>query len=311
MKKGEDSYYDMITFKRVLKSGWRGFKIQSGFSLATIFIMIMTISLVTSLFLLQETSKLLVENIQEKVDMSVYFDKEFSAEEILKVKEELAQVPEIKSIKYISKDEALDKFTERHRDDETIMESLEEVGQNPLLASLNIKAWEADQYESIAKVIENSSFGNQIAKMDYSEKKPAIEKLFSIISSINKAGIIFSAILALLVIVIAFNTVRLAIYSSKTEIETMRLVGASNWFIRGPFLVQGAICGFFATLITLILFTGVIFLVSPKIEIIAPGLNLFGYFLGNFFVILLLQLAAGVGLGVFSSWLAVRKYLRV
>ncbi|RLC33964.1 MAG: hypothetical protein DRZ76_03585 [Candidatus Nealsonbacteria bacterium] len=301
----------MTTFKRILKLGWKGFKMQSGFSLATIFIMVMIISVVTSLFLLQETTNLLVENIEEKVDMAVYFDKEFSADEIMEVKKELSQVPEIKSIKYVSKDEALQKFSERHKDDKVIMESLEEVGQNPLLASLNIRAWEASQYENIAKVIENSSFASHISKMDYSEKKPAIEKLFSITASINKAGIIFSAILALMVLIIAFNTAKLAIYNFKAEIETMRLVGASNWFIKGPFLVQGAICGFLAALIAAVLFTAALFFVSPKIELIAPGVNFFGYFLENIFIIFLIQLASGVGLGVLSSWLAVRKYLKV
>ncbi len=301
----------MTTFKRILKSGWKGFRVQSGFSLATIFIMVMTISVVTSLFLLQKTTRLLVENIEEKVDMAVYFDKEFSADEIMEVKKELSQVPAIESIKYISKDEALQKFSERHKDDEVIMESLEEVGQNPLLASLNIKARDANQYEEIAKAIENSSFSGQVAKMDYYEKKPVIDKLFSVTASINRAGIILSAILALMVLIIAFNTARLAIYNSKEEIETMRLVGASNWFIKGPFLVQGAICGLLAALITVGLFVVALFFVSPKIELIAPGVNLFGDFLENIFIIFLIQLAAGVSLGMLSSWIAVRKYLKV
>jgi len=301
----------MITFKRILRSGWTSFRVNSGFSLATIFIMIMMISMVTSLFLLQKTSKLLVGIIQEKVDMRVYFDKEFSADEILQIQEELARIPEIKSIKYISKEEALEKFSEKHKNNEIILESLKEVGQNPLLASLNIRAWQASQYESIVNALENSSFSGQIVKMDYFEKKPAIEKLFSITAGVNKIGVISSTVLALVVLIIAFNTVKLAIYNSKEEIETMKLVGASNWFIRGPFLVQGAICGVLATLISFVLFIGAIFFLSPKIEIIVPELNPFGYFVSNLLIIFLLQLVTGIGLGVFSSWLAVRKYLKV
>ena len=301
----------MITsLRRIVQSGWSGFKRNGGFSLATIFIMVMMISVVTSLFLLRETGRLLIEDIQEKVDMRIYFDKEFSAEEILEIQKELSGIPEIKSVKYVSKEEALQKFFEKHKDDEVILESLEEVGSNPLLASLNIRAWEAGQYETIAEIINNSSFAPQIIKMDYSEKKPAIEKLFSITASVTRTGIIVSAVLAWVVLVIVFNTVQLIIANSKEEIQTMKLVGASNWFVRGPFLVYGAICGFLAALITSLLFAGILFFLSPKIRIIAPGLDLFGYFLSNLLIIILIQLTVGMGLGIFSSWLAVRKYLK-
>ena len=148
-----------------------------------------------------------------------------------------------------------------------------------------------------------------IAKVDYSQKKPVIERLFSLTSNINTTGIVLSIILALVAVLIAFNTVRIAIYNSKEEIETMRLVGASDWFIRGPFMVQGIISGLWAVLITFLIFSAAVYFLSPKVAIIVPGLNLSSFFFSNFLVILLLQLAAGVGLGVIASWLAVRKHL--
>jgi len=117
--------------------------------------------------------------------------------------------------------------------------------------------------------------------------------------------------LALVAILVVFNTVRLAIYSSREEIRVMRLVGASNWFIRGPFLVQGAISGFAAVVITLLIFTGALFFLSPKLEILFPGLNIFNSFTGNFGMLFLIQIFAGVGLGVVSSIIAIRKYLKI
>lgn len=243
--------------------------------------------------------------------MAVYFAYEPSSEEIINIQKELFALAEVKSLEYVSKDEALEKFVERHYDEEIIMESLEEVGGNPLLASLNIKAWESAQYAAISSFLETASFRSLIEKVDYYEKKPAIDKMFSLTSSINTTGIIFGGILALVAVLIAFNTVRIAIYNSKDEIETMRLVGASNWFIRGPFLVQGVIGGILAVFISFLMFSVAVWFLGPKVDIIIPGLHLSSYFFGNFVVILLLQLVAGVGLGSVASWLAVRKYLKI
>lgn len=301
----------MTSFKRILKSGWIGFRRNGGLSLATIFIMVMTISLVTSLFLLQKTSNFLVVSLEEKVDMAIYFTEEPSIEEIVAIQEELFSLPEVKNLEYISKAEALEKFTERHQGEEVIMESLAEVGGNPLLASLNVRAWEATQYAAISSFLETASFKDLITKVDYSQKKPAIEKLSSLTSSINTTGIVLSIVLAVVAVLIAFNTVRIAIYNSRDEIETMKLVGAANWFIRGPFLVQGVIAGVLAVLITFLVFSVAVWFLSPKMEIIVPGLGMSSYFFSNFLMILFLQLVAGVGLGVFSSWIAIRRYLKI
>jgi len=298
-------------FKRIFNSGWRNFKRQSGFSLATIVIMTMIVSLATLVFLLQKTSQSLIEDLEASVDLRVYFEEDLSTEELMDIREELARVPEIKSVEYVSREEALHGFTARHKDNPVIMESLEEVGTNPFLASLNINAWEPAYYGSIAGFLENSAFSEIITKIDYTQKAPAIERLFSITSAISQAGLILGLVLVLVVMIIIFNTARLAIYNSKEEIEIMRLVGASNWFIRGPFLVQGVLCGLLATLIALLLFSGILYYISPKLEVLSPGLNVFAFFINNLFIILGIQLLAGVGLGILSSALAVRKYLRV
>ncbi|MDA1337147.1 MAG: FtsX-like permease family protein, partial [bacterium] len=119
---------------------------------------------------------------------------------------------------------------------------------------------------------------------------------------------LFAGFIAVLV---AFNTIRLTIYGSRDEIEVMRLVGASNWFIRGPFIIQGVIVGVLATLITTLLFFPVTLFVGIKLQSFAPGFDLFSYFASNLLVIVFLQLAVGVGLGVISSLLALRRHLRV
>jgi len=301
----------LISLKRAIKSGWKGFRRQGGLSFATIFILIITISLVTSLFFFQKTSQYLVESLKEKVDMYVYFQEELTNDRIMEIQEELSKMPEIKEIVYISREEALERFKERHEKDEAILESLQELGRNPLLASLNIKAWDATQYAAISSFLTNASFNDLIAKVDYQQKKSAIDKIFSITDSINTAGVVASIIFAVVAVLVAFNTVRLAIYNRREEIETMRLVGASNWFIHGPFLVQGMISGLLAVLTTLIIFGVGLYFLAPHLEFLIPGCNIFDYFLNNLWLVVLLQLATGVGLGALSSWIAVMKYLKI
>lgn len=298
------------SLSRIIKSGWVDFRRNSGLSFATIFIMVLAISLATSLFLFQKTSQVLTQTIEEKVDMYIYFNEELSSDEILEIQNELSKISGIRNIEYVSREEALNRFISRHRDDEALMQSLEELGSNPLLSSLNIQAWEASQYAAISNYLAASPFNDLIAKIDYQQKKPVIEKLTSITSGVNTAGMVSSIVLALVAVLVAFNTVRLAIYNSREEIETMRLVGASNSFISGPFFVQGTIVGLLASLITLLIFGIGLFFLSPGLRLLLPGFNIFSYFISNLLIIFSIQLVAGIGLGVVSSSLAIRKYLK-
>lgn len=302
----------MITLlKRITRLGFVSFKRQAGLGFATIFIMVITISLITGLFLSKEATDYLIVNIQEKVDISVYFKKDSTEDNILKIRDELSEISEVKEVEYVSKDQALERFTEKHKNNILLMEALEEVGGNPFLASLNVRAWKAAQYETITNFLNASSFNGLIDKVDYHQNKLVIDKLFSVTSWINQVGVVVSFILVVIAVLVIFTTVRLAISNSKEEISVMRLVGASNWFIRGPFIIQGIIIGTLATVITFSLFAAVCFYLSGRLETVIPGLNFSVYFSTNFITILLIQFATAVGLGTFSSWIAVRKYLKV
>lgn len=300
-----------ILLKRIISAGWKIFSRNIGLSIATIFIMVLVISLASFLFLLNPASKILVSDIKEKVDISVYFKEDVLSEDILEVKSAISEIPEVKEVKYVSKEQALENFITKHRDDPTLMESLIEVGTNPFLASLNIKARQVSQYEQVANFLETGTFKNLIDEVDYHQRKPVIDKVFSTLAAINRTGISFSVILGIIAILVAFNTARMAIYNSKEEISIMRLVGASNWFIRGPFLIQGAVIGFIAALITVLVTFGVSYGFDSKIMTIAPEISIFNLFIGNFWTLFLIQLATGIGLGIISSLIAVRKYLKV
>jgi len=300
----------LTNLKRVIRAGWQSFFRDGGLVLATIFTMLLTLFLMGSILLMKDVSKSLITSLQSKVDFSVYFKEGTGEGDILAIKDKITQAAKLTEINYVSKEEALAEFTQRHQDNASLMGAVQEVGGNPFLASLNIKALEASQYQAVANFLENSDSKNLIESIDYLQRKPVIEKLFSLTSTANTGGIILSLILTIVAILVTFNTIRLSIYNLREEIKVQRLVGASNWFIRGPFLVQGTIVGIFAALLSFLIFSLTCWLLAPKINVLFSDLNLFQIFLGNLWQILLLQIFAGIGLGVISAILSTRKYLK-
>ncbi|MDO8436007.1 MAG: permease-like cell division protein FtsX [bacterium] len=299
-----------IDFQRVVKSAWKSFFRDGGMLAADIFIMLLVISAATSLLLLNDLSNFLAAELQKKVDISVYFKEASLESDILTLKEDIEKIPEVKGVEYLSKEKAFDYFTEKHSDNPILMEALIEVGVNPFLASLNIQAFTASQYQAVADFLAKPDFKNIIEKVDYYQRKPIIDRIFSLTSNLKTAGILFSIILAFISILVAFNTIRLAIYNAREEIKIQRLVGASNWFIRGPFLAQGVITGFFAAVIAFFLFFSGSFLVGAKAGFLFTGFNAFNLFMSNFWLLIFVQLLTGIGIGVISSLIAIRKYLK-
>ena len=296
---------------RAIKSGYKSFSRNIGLSAATIFIMLLTIIIITFLFLLNPVSEILILNIKEKIDISVYFEEGVRDEEILEIQNKITESVNTEEIEYISNRDALEKFIEKHKNNPVIMGSLAEIETNPFLASLNIKASDVAEYEKIALFLENAPFNGLINKIDYQERRPVIETVFSFISSVKRVGLIVSVILGIIAILIAFGAIRSAIYNSKEEISIMRLVGASDWFIKAPFLIQGAIIGFISGFLALILTFSFCYFLNNKIEAFASGISMFSIFVSNLGMILLIQFGLGIGLGVISSMIAIRKYLNV
>lgn len=301
----------IISAKRIIKSGWSSFHRNIALSMASIFIMVIVILFVTFLFFLNPVSKTLIADVEEKVDVSVYFSREVLEEEIFEVKSELSKIEQVKEIEYISQEDAFKIFIEKHKDDPVLIESLTEVGYNPFLASLSIKAREPSQYEQITVFLEAGPFKEVINEVDYHQRKPVIERIFALTSGIKRMGIIFGIVFGLIAVLIAFNTIRIAIHNSNKEISVMRLVGASNKFVRGPFLVQGIIVGFFSALIALFLTFLVSWSINAKVNALIPNINILQIFLSSFFLLFFIQLATGIGLGIISSSIAIRKYLKI
>ena len=303
----------MTNLKRIIKFAINDFSRNKGISIAAIFVLVVTIMLVTGLIFFQGIAGYLTSQLQDKIDITAYFKEGTSEQDILNVKDQILKMsPNIRNVEYVSKDQAIASFNQKHGDNPVLSKALQEVGDNPLLPSLNISTnGDPAQYAEISNILQTSDFSKLINGVDFSQKKDIIEKVYSITKNINTFGLVLGVILIIVAILVVFNTVKLAIDNSKEEISTMRVVGASNWFIRGPFIIQGIIYGIFAFLICFLLSGLAAYFLSSKISVVLPGFDMFGYFLTNWWIFVLIQLGFGIGVGAVSSFIVVRKYLDI
>lgn len=305
-----------MIFKRVLISGGKSFIRGGAVSAATVLIMTVTLSIIGLLIFLSALLTFTLTTIKEKVDVSVYFVTTASEDAILTVKNQLEKLPQVTKVTYTSAEDALTAFRNRHADDHLTLQALEELGGNPLDASLEIQAKDPSEYESIVSFIEASptlaSGGISIVdRINYTQNKEVIDRLSLAIRATRQVGFAIVALFALASILIAFATIRLAIYVAKDEIAVMRLVGASNAYIQGPFIVTGIITGVTASLIVLLLLFPSTWYVGVKTVGWFGGFNVAQYYLAHFPLVFAIVFASGIVLGGFASVLAIRKYLTV
>jgi cell division transport system permease protein len=303
----------MITLKRIIKTGFLNFKRNGIVSWAAVLVVTITLCVITLIILLQAVLHFSLTQIKDKVDVTIYFTTGAPEDKIMSLKSSLEKLPEVALVSYTDADEALRLFRERHQSDYPTIQALDEIGDNPLGAYLNVKAKEVSQYESIANFLKSDNSltpgsTSIVDKVNYHQNKLVIDRLNNLIAGAQKLGFLITLILVIISIIITFNTIRLTIFISKEEIGVMRLVGASKMQVRGPFMVEGVIYGIVATMITLVLFLpATAWLGSSMTNFL--GINMYGYYLSNFLQIFAILLLSGIILGIISSFLAVRKYL--
>ena len=301
----------VTNFKRVSRSALKDLSRNLWLNMATIIIVVIALFTITTMLAIDAVGSHALATLQEKIDISIQFNDDADEEKILEFKKDLENLEEVKSVEYISKDQALINFKETHKDDEYVSQSIEELDENPLFAILNVKSGQISQYWKINEyIIGNDNYKDIIEKVNYKENEKAIDNLSRILATIKDGIFALTVLFVFISILIAFNTIRLALYSHKVEIEIMRLVGASNWYIRMPFIIEGAILGAVSCVITLAIISPLAVYVSPRITQFLPGFDLYIFFMNNFVDITILLASIGIGMGVFSSLIAIRRYLK-
>ena len=302
--------------KRVLRAGFFNFWRDGTVTLASVSVMTVTLLVIGLIAFSSAILNTTLTELENKIDINVTFITSASEEDILNIKHTIESLPEVSLVTYVTREEALAAFKERHSSDQSILAALDELGENPLGAVLNVRARDPSQYASVAEFLEGSNALSSggftiIDRVNYFQNKTAIDKLTKIIASADRLGFALTLFLAIISVLIAFNTIRLTIYLARDEISVMRLVGASTAFIQGPFVVVGVIYGIVAGLLTLLMLLPLTYWLGSTTESFFVGFNIFSYYLRHFLEIASIIMFSGVFIGALSSALAIRKYLKV
>ena len=301
--------------KRITRSGLINFYRNTFVSFASVMMMTITLLIIGATIFMSAILSFTIANIERKVDVNVYFYPNAPEQQILDMKAALEQLPQVAGVSYVSRDQALKDFQDRHQNDYLTLQALNELGTNPLGASLNIQAKDSEQYESIAnflsgdETIDSGVNKNIIEKVNYYQNKEIIARLNALSNTVKKIGVILTVIFVGLSVVVTLNTIRMAIYSAREEINVMRLVGAENKYIQGPFMIEGIVSGLFAAVITIIALFPLTLWISKYTVDFFGGLSLVKYYGDNFLQIFIILLLVGIVLGALSSIVAIRKYL--
>lgn len=300
-----------IKLKRTFQEGLNNFYRNGWLSFATVSVLAISLYVISVTIILGVTANIVLQNIQDKINVSVYFNSDVEESRILEIKESLVGFKEIKSIDYVSKEKALSQFKKLGEKNPSINQALDEIGENPLLSALVIRANDPNEYDIIVKAINGSSFVSDIGRIDFEENKVAIERLTGIMKIVEQVGLTLGVVFVFIGILITFNAIRLTMYAHKQEFEIMRLVGASNIYIRMPFVFEGIFYGVVSSIVVMIaLFVTSKFL-APLTEGSISGGDIVSFYFGHFFAIFGSLLLSGILLGTVSGVIAIRRYLKV
>lgn len=300
--------------RRVIKSGFFNFWRNGFVSISSVLVMTVTLCVIGGIIFMAAILNTSLSEIKNKVGVNVYFVTSATEDEVLSFKTELESLPEVSTVSYISREEALANFKKLHENNEVTLQVLSELDDNPLGASLAVKADDTTQYQTIAKFIQEKNLLSKngvpiVDKVNYTDKQLIIDRLTKIVTSAERLGVIVTLFLVILSILISLNTIRLAIYTMREEISVMKLVGASSAYVQGPFVVSGIMYGLLAAVLTLIVFYPLTFWLGGITENFFIGLNVFEYYLAHFGQIFLIIVGSGVVIGGLSSYIGAKRYL--
>ncbi|MDO8556863.1 MAG: permease-like cell division protein FtsX [Candidatus Jorgensenbacteria bacterium] len=300
----------MVTLSRIIKYGLQAIWRNGLLSASTISVMILAALVFEGLIIFNVVGKSAVQSIQDKIDISVYFKSNTPEDTILGIKRSLEGLNEVKSAEYISREQALEDFKAKHATDDAIKQALDELTSNPLLASLNVKAKDPHEYSTIADYLQNPSLKDNTEKITYAQNQTVIERLIALVDTLKGAGILLTIFFAFLAVMVSFNTIRLAIFSNSEQLSIMRLVGASNKFIQGPYIVEGCFYGFISAVISFVILIPIVGFLSPYLHSFIPELDLAVYFRNSYVLLFFYQLLFCIIVGILSSSIAIRRYLK-
>jgi cell division transport system permease protein len=302
----------MTSFLRIIKFAFQDLGRNIGLSIMTVLILVLMLLSIDMLWGVDVLTGEAVSLVKSQVNISLHLKPDADNADVEEIKKYLNAFPEVVELDTVSREEVLKSFQEKHSMDVDVLGALEELEGNPFGATVMFKTHEPEDYGKIMAALDVPEYENLIESKSYEEHQEGIEKIQNITNRIEKVGFWLTALFAIISFLIIFNTIRVAIYTHRMEISIKRLVGASNWFIRGPYLVES----FIFTIISVLITTGCIYLslhwLDPYITIAFPsGFSLTNYYNSHILVLIGVQFLSVLALTMISSILAMRRQLKV
>lgn len=305
----------LITLWRTFKFAFQNFWRNLWLSVVTVLILALVVFLTTVIAGTKVIADQAVASVRRQVDVSVTFKPDVPVEKIIATQNKLENLPDVKKVTYVSADEALTKFREKNKDKQSVLQAIEALGTNPLNPALIIEAEDLDAFPAILSTFDDPDTAPLVAdrKQDFEASTLVINRLRSLTGNISTVGLALAGVFALIAVLMVFNTIRITIYTYREEIGIMKLVGASNGFIRAPFIIESVLYAILACIVTMAVLLPILNAMAPLFDRFFEGydIDFIGYFNVHFLRIFGLQILAVSLLSFISSGIAVSRYLRV
>lgn len=302
----------MLSLYRIIKFSFQDIARNIWLTIVTITILLLALFTINTLLTVRVISDNAVVAVKEKINISLYLKAEAPESEIMALKAKISNSDKVKSVNYISRQAALDTFREKYKNNQAVLAALKELGRNPLSPSLTIVPMNFEESGLLInelKILDNLI----IESRDFSDNTSILNKINNITKRVNEVGMFIVAIFIITSLLVVYNAIRVAIYTHRQEIEIMRLVGASNFFIYMPYIVSAFVYALLSILIVISVFYPFLSLLQPYLEVFFMGynVNILSYFVDNFWSIFGLQFLIVLLINIVASLFAVRKYARV
>lgn len=301
-----------VNLKKIFRFGAQSFARNFWLAILTISILVLLLLSINVLVILNFLTDEASSQMKSKVDISIYLKQSVSNEEAQSFRTYLLSLPTVASVTYTDPGTVLKDFREAHKADEKILSSLSVLDKNPFGGMLIIQTVRVDDYKAVLAQIAGPVYQKIIENKDFNDHEKLVDAINRLTGYIKELIIVVSAFFAFIALVIIFNTIKIAIYTHREEMAIMKLVGASNWFVRAPFIIEAVFYSLISAVVAFVLIFPLISLVQVKsLEFFNNQAgDIFGYYRRNFFVLFSAQLLIVAALSAVSSALAIGRYLK-
>jgi len=277
----------------------------------TVFVLVLMLLSVNTLLFIRLVTNEATTSIRDQIDVSIYLSPDATADEVDEVYTYIGSLPEVTQATFFSQEEVLQNFRTLYKDNENILSSLDELSDNPLGATIVIKTKNPADYSKVIDDLSVPEYETIVESKTFTDTQGAIQKIDVITTNVEHFSFALTAFFAIIAFLIIFNTIRVAIYTQRIEISIKKLVGATNWFVRGPYVVTSVFFSIISVGIAIILVYASTGFLDPYLGVVLGDSQfLTNYYFSHILSLAGIQFAIVFFLTLVSSMLAMRRYLK-